>query len=113
VEVLNGSGDPGAAERVARWIRDLGFDVVYFGNASHFDHGVSHVVDRSGETGGARVLARALSVDSLASDPAPELFLDATLVLGEDWRERFSGATGRLPDLGSGAPADGEPGGGG
>lgn len=100
VEVLNGAGDPGAAERVARWIRDQGFDVVYFGNAASFDHAVTHVLDRSVETGGARTLARALSVDSVASDPAPELYLDATLVLGDDWEERFPGAAeGRLPDL--------------
>lgn len=100
VEVLNGAGDPGAAERVARWIRDLGFDVVYFGNADRFDHGVTHVVDRSGETRGARTLARALSVDSVAVDPAPELYLDATLILGDDWEDRFPGAAeGRLPDL--------------
>lgn len=100
VEVLNGAGDPGAAERVARWIRDLGFDVVYFGNAAHFDHGVTHVVDRSGETRGARTLARVLSVDSVSVDPAPELYLDATLILGDDWDERFPGAAGgRLPEL--------------
>lgn len=97
VEVLNGAGDPGAAEQVARWIRDRGFDVVYFGNASRFDHDVTHVIDRSGETRGARSLARVLSLDSLSADHQPELFLDATVVLGSDWEERFPGATeGRL-----------------
>lgn len=110
VEVLNGAGESGAAERVARWVRDLGFDVVYFGNASHFEHGVTHVVDRSEGTDGARVLARALAVDSLSSDPAPELYLDATLVLGEDWRQRFpDAAAGRLPDLGPTGGAGGGP----
>lgn len=115
VEVLNGAGDPGAAERVARWIRDQGFDVVYFGNASHFDEETTYLVDRDQETDGARVLARSLSVDSLAADHQPELYLDATLILGADWRQRFpdaaSGRLRRLPGPGSDSVGAG-PGGG-
>lgn len=90
VEVLNGAGDRGAAERVAGWLRTRDFDVVYFGNAEAFDHEETVVVDRSGEGDGARRVAGALGLDSVEVAPRPDLFLEATVILGSDWRERLS-----------------------
>lgn len=92
VEVLNGAGDPGAAERAAGWLRAKGFDVVYFGNAEDFDHQETVVVDRSGEREGADRVARTLGLDSATVDPRPDLFLEATVILGSDWRSRLSDA---------------------
>lgn len=86
VEVLNGSGEPGAAREVAARLREAGFDVVFYGNARTFDHAVTSVVNRSGRTGAARAVAEALGADSVATAVDRELFLDATVVLGSDWR---------------------------
>jgi len=86
VEVLNGSGEPGSARVVAMRLRSLGFDVVYFGNADSFDHEHTRVINRSGAAGIARGIADSLGVDSVGTDLAPELYLDATLLLGSDWR---------------------------
>ena len=86
VEVLNGSGEAGSARIVAMRLRSLGFDVVYFGNADSFDHEHTRVINRSGAAGLARRIADSLGVDSVGTDVAPELYLDATVVLGADWR---------------------------
>lgn len=90
VEVLNGSGDRGAARRAAEVLRDRGFDVVYFGNASHFEHDVTHVLDRSGRPQAAAEVARVLSRDSAVTDLDSTLYLDATVILGSDWREALA-----------------------
>ncbi len=86
VEVLNGAGIPGLAGRARDRLRDMGFDVVYFGNAPSFDHETSSVVDRVGDPDGARRVARALDLGAVTSDPDPELLVDVTVVLGADWQ---------------------------
>ena len=85
VEVLNGAGERGLARQFADRLRLLGFDVVATGNADHFDHEVTHVLDRSGRLGAALEVARELSTDSLAIALEPDLFLDASVVVGSDW----------------------------
>ena len=85
VEVLNGAGESGLARQFADRLRLLGFDVVATGNAEHFDHEVTHVLDRSGRLGAALAVARELSADSLAVAIDPELYLDASVVVGGDW----------------------------
>lgn len=92
VEVLNGAGERGLARQFGDRLRLLGFDVVATGNADHFDHEVTHVLDRSGRLGAALAVARELSADSLAVAIDPELFLDASVVVGSDW----SGLLGNL-----------------
>ena len=94
VEVLNGAGERGLARQFADRLRILGFDVVATGNAEHFGHEVTHVLDRSGRLGAALSVARELSADSLAVAIDPELYLDASVVIGSDW-------TGFLSNLGS------------
>lgn len=88
LEVLNGAGDKGAAERVSDRLRDLGFDVKTFGNArGGFDHEETVLLDRSRRPGAAAAIAAALGGVPVKVEPAPELYLDATLILGHDWRE--------------------------
>lgn len=94
VEVLNGTGERGAAATVGEILRERGFDVVAVDNADHYDHEVTHVLDRTGRPETARVVAEGLGVDSVASAPDPDLFLDATVILGADWRERIRRASG-------------------
>ncbi len=85
VEVLNGAGVNRAAARVSDRLRDMGFDVKTFGNARNFGHKRSVLLDRSGRAGAARAIADSLGGLPIQNDPAPELYLDATLILGPDW----------------------------
>jgi len=92
VEVLNGSGDRGAARRVADRLRGMGFDVKTFGNAASFDHSVTSVLDRSGRPGAARLIADSLRVAGVVTDRRLDLYLDATVILGSDWRKVLAAA---------------------
>ena len=87
VEVLNGVGEAGLARRFADRMRELGFDVVATDNADHFEHQVTHVLDRSGRLGAAVEVAGGVHTDSVAVAIDPDLFLDATVVVGHDWQE--------------------------
>ncbi len=91
VEVLNGSGEPGAARAIGDRLMALGYDVVAVDNADRFDHRVTHVIDRSGAGDALRALGRGIGVDSLAVQLDRDLHLDATVILGSDWRARLYG----------------------
>lgn len=87
VEVLNGSGEPGIARAATRKLRDWGFDVVYLGNAGHFDHETSTVIQRAGDMEGPQAVAAALGIGALERDPDSTLALEVTVILGKDWNE--------------------------
>ncbi|WP_425152590.1 LytR C-terminal domain-containing protein [Candidatus Palauibacter sp.] len=87
VEVLNGVGEAGLARRFADQLRERGFDVVATDNADHFEHQVTHVLDRSGRLGAAWEVANGVHSDSVVVVLDPDLFLDATVVVGHDWQE--------------------------
>src|SRR5690606_27326945 len=57
IEVLNGAGVAGLAREATERLRDRGFDVVYFGNASEFGRDSSLVIDRVGREEYARAVA--------------------------------------------------------
>lgn len=89
VEVLNGSGEPGAARVVGDRLLARGYDVVTVDNADGFDYGVTHVIDRSGVGAPIAELADRIGSDSIYVALEPDLLLDATVILGADWRERL------------------------
>ncbi len=89
VEVLNGAGEPGIAETTAERLRTRGFDVVFYGNAENFDYTSTRVIARSERTGAARRLAAAMRLDSVRREPRPDLYLDATVILGADWQRHM------------------------
>jgi hypothetical protein len=86
VEVLNGAGETGAAALITEALRDAGYDVKTFGNAPTFEYDDTVVIDRSGRSGAARSVADALGVDAVRAELRPALYLDATIILGRDWR---------------------------
>ncbi len=90
VEVLNGAGDVGAAARVTDALREAGFDVKTYGNAGRYDHEQTLVLDRSGRPGAAGAVAAALGGAEVEERLDSELYLDATVILGKDWRSRLS-----------------------
>ncbi len=85
VEVLNGTGVIGAAARVSERLRNMGFDVKTFGNAPDFDQDRSVLIDRSGRSWATKAIADSLGGLPVRSEVSPELYLDATLILGPDW----------------------------
>lgn len=92
VEVLNAGGVAGRARAATLELRDIGFDVVHFGNASRFDRDSSAVVDRVGRPDLARAVADALGLERVLSDPDLNLFVDVTVLLGTDWTAGDLGA---------------------
>lgn len=94
VEVLNGAGTSGLAGQATDRLRASGFDVVFFGNASSFDHARSMVLDRVGDPGLARSVAAALGIDSVATVRDSTLLLDVSVVLGGDWPPQAPEPTG-------------------
>ena len=92
VEVLNGSGEPGAAGVIGGLLLGLEDDVVAVDNADHFDYEVTHVIDRSGAGEAVAEVARRIGADSVAVGLDPDLLLDVTVILGKDWRALNPGA---------------------
>jgi hypothetical protein len=89
VEVLNASGRAGMARAATDHLRGGGFDVVFFGNApAGFAGDSTLVIDRTGDDAVARAVARYLGVGTVTTVRDTSLFVDATVVIGRDWRER-------------------------
>ena len=85
VDVRNAGGIDGMARAATDYLRGAGFDVVGLGNAGTFDEETSVVIDRVGNRGAAARVAEVLGIDSVASDPDPNLFVDVTVRLGAAW----------------------------
>lgn len=85
VEVRNAGGVDGMARAATDHLRRAGFDVVAIGNAARFDRAESVVIDRVGRPETAADVARALGIDSVRSEPDPNLFVDVTVRLGSAW----------------------------
>ena len=85
VEVLNASGQRGLARRATFALRDAGFDVVRFDNASE-TRDSTLVLSRSGKDDWAELVARALGGARVESRPDSARYLDVTVLLGADWR---------------------------
>jgi len=90
VEVLNGAGDAGAAARITEVLSAAGVDVKTYGNAARYDYERSVVLDRSGRPGAARAVAEILNGAEVEEQLDTELYLDATVILGDDWRTLMS-----------------------
>jgi len=86
VEVLNAGGVSGMAREVTGVLREGGFDVVDFGNASSVDpERPSSVIDRIGRPDLAQAVADALGIDNVLSEPNPNLYVDVSVLLGSEW----------------------------
>jgi hypothetical protein len=88
VEVLNAGGVAGIAREVTNLLRDDGFDVVQFGNASAFDRDSTVIIDRVGRAELAEGVANALGIRNVLVEPDSNLFVDVTVLLGRDLAER-------------------------
>ncbi|EFQ23886.1 cell envelope-related transcriptional attenuator [Aminomonas paucivorans DSM 12260] len=111
VSVLNGVGKAGLSQTAAEHLQRMGVDVVYTGNAKHYDYRFSNVVypEKASATvhRTAETLARLCGIRPALVRPGRQA-VSATLVLGRDYKtifERLSlnqgtGVGGSVPDSG-------------
>lgn len=87
LEVLNGCGESGVANRFTSVLRENGFDVVDTGNFENFDVENSFVISRSGNMSHAYQIARTLGIpeDRVLREESVDYYLDATIVIGADF----------------------------
>jgi hypothetical protein len=83
VEVLNGCGSPGAAERVATILRRKGYRVETVENADHFHYREDIVVARTVERGQVEVLGRLLGGATTVEQRIPGYEHQVTVVVGK------------------------------
>jgi len=89
IDVQNGTGVQGIANKVMEYLRSRGFDVVEMGNFSSQDIKTSMVIDRTGNTKNAKLVAQSLGIQEkyVIEQVNRNYFLDATVVVGRDYLE--------------------------
>lgn len=88
VEVLNGCGISGVADRFTDFLRNKNVDVVNIGNYSSFDIEETFVIDRVGNKANAFKVADLLGITRKSNSITQlneDLFLDVTIVIGKDY----------------------------
>ena len=87
VEVLNGIGISGLANRFTDYLRAQGYDVIRYTNAQRYDYPRTLVINRGADFNQAQEVARSLGLETSAVEnmPDPSLQLDVTVVLGHDY----------------------------
>ncbi len=96
VEILNGSGESGAAAKLASYLRQGGFNVVLVGSADRYDYLRTLVVARTDDDGPSRDVTRYLGdVDRVKQRARSEA--DVTVVVGKD-RGRSPWGEGKDPN---------------
>ncbi len=87
VEVANGCGVKGIADRFTDFLRHREYDVVHTGNYYTFDIDKSIVIDRIGNMANAYKIAKVLGVkkENVIQQVNKEYFLDVTVVIGKDY----------------------------
>lgn len=89
LEVLNGCGASGAADKFTDYLRKNNFDVVQSGNYITFDVDKSMVIDRIGNRANAEKVAASLGIDkkNIVQQLNNDYFLDISLVIGKDFNQ--------------------------
>jgi len=85
IEILNGTGVKGVAQRAAENARKKGIDVFHVGNADNFGYEESILIGRK-ETCDLDVLGQMLGCRNSIVQLKSDSFVDATLILGADYR---------------------------
>ncbi|MBK8945790.1 MAG: LytR C-terminal domain-containing protein [Ignavibacteriae bacterium] len=87
LDVLNGCGVSGVADRYTDFLRSRGFDVVEIGNYVSYDVDETFVIDRIGNKANALKVASALGIEKVKviQQLNENYFLDVSLVIGKDY----------------------------
>jgi hypothetical protein len=89
IDVRNGTGEDGVAKLFTDYLRDKGYDVVEIGNFESDDQEKTLILDRKGNAGNCMRIAQSLGVSEKNVIPQinEKLLLDATIVIGKDYKE--------------------------
>lgn len=89
VEVLNGCGVSGVAEKLTDYLRIHNIDVVGLGNYRSFDIENSIIIGRNEKIRNAEIVAAIVGLDnqSIIQQINPDYLLDVTFILGKDYRD--------------------------
>jgi hypothetical protein len=89
IDVQNGCGVQGIADRFTEYLQAKGFDVVEKGNFSSSDIKTTMVIDRAGNMKNAKRVAQSLGISEkyVIQQMNNNYFLDATVVIGMDYEE--------------------------
>jgi hypothetical protein len=91
VQVLNGCGVEGAADRVVSKLRRREFNVVEVGNAPGFGYREDVVILRKGDLSMARDVAGALGAEDVLIQRNDAEFVNVTVIVGRPHREESLG----------------------
>lgn len=89
VEVLNGCGVSGVAEKLTDYLRINNIDVVNLGNYRSFEIENSIIVGRNEKIHNAEIVAAIVGLDeqNIIQQINPNYLLDVTFILGKDYRD--------------------------
>lgn len=90
VEVLNGSGVPGAAGKVADKLKSEGFQVTKQGNAPDFGYDRCCVITRKGQTASVLRIVKLLNCSEVREEAKGAGKADVTVIVGRDYSETGS-----------------------
>ncbi len=87
LDVLNGCGVSGVADRFTDYLRAHNFDVVQTDNYISFDVDETFVIDRIGNKANALKVAKAIGIENakVIQQLNENYFLDVSLVIGKDY----------------------------
>ncbi len=89
VEVLNGTKVPKLAQKVTARIRELGFDVIYYGT---YDSEINQtfIFDRKyPDLSAGKLLAKEIGNPKVYFEADPDNLVDITVVIGKDYKKYF------------------------
>jgi hypothetical protein len=89
IEIRNGCGVEGAANKVADFLRSKNFDVKTVDNAETWNYPYTMVVSRNKDTTIASEIARELKTDKLVTIRNNDNLYDVTVFIGPDYGERI------------------------
>lgn len=89
VEVLNGCGVSGVAEKLTDYLRTNNIDVVNLGNYRSFEIENSIIIGRNEKIVNAEKVAAIVGLDNqnIIQQINPDYMLDVTFILGKDYRD--------------------------
>ena len=92
VEVLNGCGVSGVADKYTEFLRMKGFDIVRSDNYESFNVLKTVVIDRRGDVKNAIQIAQSLglSEERVLQEVNEAYLIDASIIIGKDFRQLTS-----------------------
>lgn len=89
IQVLNGCGTAGAADKVADFLRLKKFDVKYIGNAESWNYPFTMVISRTADMTVAHKVAGTLKTDRCILLRNQDTTYNVTVIIGPDYGERI------------------------